>query len=216
MDAIQTTASNTLRRIRSEVAADSSVFRSRLLADGGTAGPEGPALPPAGYSDLFDAAAGGIPGLENYHQALEYIYEGFLLHQGRSRLLMKDATEFPVLAGDHMYARGLAAIASLEDLYCIEALAELIRACAFVQSEGLDPSLAHKAWSITTLRLAEHARNGGKHTDPDALAQMVWSSHGGEALDRRLEELLAAAPVAGRQDLTNQINDLEAGMHWTT
>lgn len=214
MDVILTTASKTLKQIRTEVAADSSVFSARLLAGDEPAGPDGYSVSAEGYSDLFSAACGGdVSGSEIYQQGLEYIFEGFLLHRDQSRMLKKDTSEFPILAGDHMYARGLVAIASLEDLYCIEALAELMRACSYVQGEKLDPSLALKAWAITTLQLAARARAGGKGpAEPAALARMVRNRPGGEELDRRLEELLAAIPEGRRQALRKQINDLESGL----
>ena len=61
--------------------------------------------------------------------ALEYIFEGYLLHYGeqppaRSRM----TANFDLLAGDYMYARGLERIAELDDLDCIKALADLVQA----------------------------------------------------------------------------------------
>ena len=211
MDAIQIKTSQILQQMRNEIAADSSVFAGRLR-------PEGRLQGAAGFSSLFTAACGtDVAGAGLYRLGLEYIYEGYLLHYGQSRLLEEEDGEFHVLAGDHMFARGLAAIAGLGDLFCVRTLAELIRRSAFIQCEGLDPSLAFGAWAASTLQLAAHAQgradvNGEPATAvPNGAGRDAWKDAGLGEPGRRLDELLAAYPEGKRKDLREIINNLEDG-----
>ncbi len=144
----------TLGTISREIAADSPLFAESLApAPGDDAS--------GGYSDLFTVAggAGAVHG-DRYRFTLEYIFEGYLLHYGSSRLLRPGRRDFRLLAGDYMYARGLDRIAALEDIFCIEMLSRLIEFCSFVHCEGMDPRLALDAWSVVTLCLAGHAQGG--------------------------------------------------------
>ena len=166
MAATTTIAEKTLREMRLTVASSSSLYAGRLRSDDD---PDGR----AGFSDLFMLDCGGdFHGANAYRLGLEYIFEGYLLHYGRSRLLDHDDSDFSLLAGDYMYASGLATIATLNDLTCIDALADLVQLCAYVHCESLDRSLAMNAWAITTIRLARHAL--GADIRFDRLSDMVW------------------------------------------
>ncbi|MBI5869888.1 MAG: hypothetical protein HZB44_02860 [Actinobacteria bacterium] len=212
-----THTANTLKEIRRNIMADSSLFGDRLK-------PETEMPVSAGYSDLFMDASGaderesGSAGgaadidisysgetkvLENFRLGIEYIFEGYLLHYGESRLLRQDDGNFNLLAGDYMYARGLEAIAGLEDLACVEALAELVRLCSYIHCERQDPGLAAKAWAVTTLGLAARMSSIGR--GPIGAASV---SSGGAApdsgipafaeldkLEDRLEELLSGSEI---------------------
>ncbi len=169
MNATRTFAASTLRKIRREIAADSVLFGEQLLA-------ETDLNETAGFSDLFMAARGdGADNPEHYHLGLEYIFEGFLLHYGRNRLLKPDENNFYLLAGDYMYARGLSAIAGLEDLVCVRELAELIRLCSSIHGENRDPALALSAWAVTTLRLAAQSCGCGiTLPDSSGLSEIIW------------------------------------------
>ena len=217
MDAIQTIPAKILEQMRGEIDADSSVFDRRLK-------PESELDRPAPFSSLFAAAclprdsescaeAAGKQDANLYQLGLEYIFEGYLLHYGRSRLLAEDGGEFPVLAGDHMYARGLAAIASLGDLHCIMALAELIRVCSLIECEGLAMELAVDAWAVTTLELAKRASGtvppeapGGSAGGPERNSEATLVEPAG--LGGRLEALLAAYPEGRRENLRGLISEL--------
>ena len=67
---------------------------------------------------------------------LESIYEGYLLHYGRSRLFEPDDEDTGLLLGDYLYAHGLVRIAELGEVDAVAALAELISACAHLRGEG--------------------------------------------------------------------------------
>ena len=67
---------------------------------------------------------------------VEMIYEGHLLHRGRSRLFSQADPDLALLTGDHLYAAGLREICATGDLRAVAALAELISACARDQGDG--------------------------------------------------------------------------------
>lgn len=189
----RTHAAVTLEEIRRKVGADNALFSERLK-------PESTMPDSAGFSDLFmEASDCEAQTGSSIRLAIEYIFESYLLHYGESRLLGPDDGNFHLLAGDYMYARGLEAIASLDDLACVKALAELVRLCAFIHCEKLDPSLAAKAWAITTLGLAARVSSG----DTVSISRMPAFGEL-EKLDTMLEELLASGDV---DDESNDSDD---------
>jgi len=93
--------------------------------------------------------AGSCPG--SHLLGVEMIYEGYLLHRGRSRLFSQEDPELALLTGDYLYAAGLTEICSTGDLDAVRELAELISACARAQAEGeLDQA---GLWRDTVARL---------------------------------------------------------------
>lgn len=214
MTSSRTYAVTTLKEIRQNVVADSALFGDKLK-------PEAAMPESSGYSDLFmDAfsghaeecgsvsgaadsdAASETEALETIRLGIEYIFEGYLLHYGKSRLLGPDDANFDLLAGDYMYARGLEAIARLEDLASVEALAELVRLCSFIHCEQLDESLAAKAWAVTTLGLAARISSGGA-----VLISGMPAFGELEELDARLEKLLTS------DSLRERFSSIEAEFH---
>lgn len=82
---------------------------------------------------------------------LETIYEGYLVHYGRSRLFAPDGEDTALLLGDHLYAQGLVLIAEKGDVAAVADLAELISLCAQGRAEGRDGDGA--AWAATAALL---------------------------------------------------------------
>jgi hypothetical protein len=73
------------------------------------------------------------------HRAgLETIYEGYLVHYGRSRLFAPPDRDTALLLGDYLYAHGLVRIAQTGDVKAVSDLAELISRCAQLRAEGRD------------------------------------------------------------------------------
>lgn len=198
-----------LERMRRQVAADSVLMAHRLQ-------PPRSRRPGAGFSDLFAAACGETPGGEHYHASLEYIFEGYLLHFGTSRLLAPAPDNgFLLLAGDYMYARGLTSIARLDDPAPVRALAGLISLCAWVHCEQLDPAMALEAWSATTLCLATHAAADG--AAPGGLKLLkdykkeVWS--GLPAATTPVAAMIAALPGETAGELREIIDTIYASFN---
>jgi hypothetical protein len=76
---------------------------------------------------------------------IEAIREGYLLHYGAGRLLRHEDPDLLLLAGDHLYALGLARLAALGDLEAVAELADVISLGAQAHAEGR-PELAEAAW----------------------------------------------------------------------
>lgn len=78
---------------------------------------------------------------------IEAVYEGSLLHAGSSRILDVGDADLNILAGDRLYALGLAQLAELGDLDSVRELADVIAICA--QARALeDRALAQAAWQL--------------------------------------------------------------------
>ena len=89
---------------------------------------------------------------ERHLLGVETIYEGYLLHHGTSRLFDQDDRDLAVLTGDYLYAAGLREICATGDLAAVDALAELIAACAARRGDR-DPEPDDGLWDETVARL---------------------------------------------------------------
>jgi hypothetical protein len=81
-----------------------------------------------------------------YELLIEAIYEGYLLHYGAPRLLHPPEADLGLLAGDQLYALGLARLVGLGDLEAVTELADVITLTALAQ--GADHSeLSREIWA---------------------------------------------------------------------
>jgi hypothetical protein len=124
-----------------------AAVHAALLAEGGLlAEALGPA--PAQEGTLGAAAAAGPRS--NGREAdiafvVEAIREGELLHYGAPRLFGPIEPDLALLAGDRLYALGLARLAQLGDVEAVCELADVIALCAQARAEGR-PQLADAVW----------------------------------------------------------------------
>ena len=81
--------------------------------------------------------------------AEEAIREGELAHYGEGRVLRSDDPDLALLAGDFLYALGLAELAQAGDLPAVRRLAAVIALCAKAHAEGR-PEDAEAAWRLQT------------------------------------------------------------------
>lgn len=86
---------------------------------------------------------------EEYELLVEAIYEGYLLHYGRPRVVRADEADLSLLAGDRLYAIGLARVVALGDTLAVAELADTITLCALAHGAG-DPALAEAVWAAGT------------------------------------------------------------------
>jgi hypothetical protein len=86
---------------------------------------------------------------------LETIYEGYLVHYGRSRLFAPGDRDTALLLGDYLYAHGLVHVAASGDVDAVSDLAELISLCAQARADGRDGDGA--AWAATASALGAGA-----------------------------------------------------------
>ena len=128
---------STLERLRELLAAEGGLIAT-LVADGVRADGASPA----------PLAAGGPRAegrREEYALLVEAIYEGYLLHYGRPRVLLAREADVGVLAGDRLYAIGLERLVALGDAEAVAELADTITLSALAQGAG-QPALADAIW----------------------------------------------------------------------
>jgi hypothetical protein len=98
---------------------------------------------------LGAAAAAGprAAGREgDYALLVEAIVEGYLQHYGTGRVVRADDPDLALLAGDRLYALGLAQLAELGDLDAVAELADVISLAAQAHAEG-DAERAAAVWA---------------------------------------------------------------------
>jgi hypothetical protein len=108
-----------------------------------------PAPPPADDREPAVAAAAGpraAAARAEVELAVMAVHEGYRLHYGGPRALpLADDPDLALLAGDRLYALGLARLADLGDLPAIAALADVIALSAKAHASG-DAELAAATW----------------------------------------------------------------------
>jgi hypothetical protein len=88
---------------------------------------------------------------EGLRVGVETIYEGYLVHYGRSRLFAPGDADVALLLGDYLYAHGLVRVAEAGDVGAVADLAELISLCAQGRADARDGDGA--AWAATAALL---------------------------------------------------------------
>jgi hypothetical protein len=83
---------------------------------------------------------------EDYELIVEAIYEGYLLHYRVPRVVQAPEPDLGLLAGDRLYALGLARLVALGDVQAVAELADVITLSALAHGEGGD-ELADAVWS---------------------------------------------------------------------
>ena len=144
--------------LAAEAAAESPLWGDALRAEPERLGIFGPLAP------------------ERFALGLETIYEGYLVHYGRSRLFAPADGETALLLGDYLYAHGLVRIAATGELDAVVALAELISTCAHLRAEQAAGD--GEAWVGAVHRL-------GGDPDPGAVEQAL-AAHSSRLVSSRL------------------------------
>jgi hypothetical protein len=81
-----------------------------------------------------------------YELLVEAIYEGYLLHYGEPRVMDVPEADLRLLAGDQLYAVGLARLVELGDTVAVAELADTITLSALAQGSGQE-ELAAAVWA---------------------------------------------------------------------
>jgi hypothetical protein len=118
---------------------------------------------------------------------VETIYEGYLLHYGRSRLFDPTDDDVAILLGDTLLAHGLVRVAETGDLAAVADLADLLSLCAQARAEGRDGDGV--AWAATAACLGrgglDEARGALREDgDPGPLERAARASAGDAAVAR--------------------------------
>lgn len=124
-------------------------------------------VPPAGCGPAQRAGQGPRAAADpvEYELLIEAIYEGYLLHYGVPRLLRPAEADLALLAGDQLYALGLARLVRLGDIDAVGELADVITLCALAHGAG-EPDLARAVWDAGARAIgwgstSEHERAKG-------------------------------------------------------
>jgi hypothetical protein len=179
-------AADSLERLRELLLARGGLVAT-LLAGPGEAADSAGAAPGAGAGRSCPAAlAAAGPRAEGrreeYELLLEAIYEGYLLHYGDPRLVRAPEADLGLLAGDQLYAVGLARLVGLGDTHAVAELADTITLSALAQGAG-EQELAEVVWEAGARAVGwgpsdEHRRAKQllREGAPEALAAMRTSA----------------------------------------
>ena len=158
-----------------ELLRDGGGLMSELLSERPSDGATNGAVSPAALAAAGPRATGRR---EEYELLVEAIYEGYLLHYGRPRLIEAPEADLGLLAGDRLYAIGLARLVDLGDTQAVAELADTITLSALAQGSGR-PELADAAWEAGATAVGwgptpEHrrAKDMVLAEDPQALEAM--------------------------------------------
>jgi hypothetical protein len=171
-------------------------LRALLLGEGGLMAS---LVAPAGNGDgLRDTRADSVPGpaqiaasgpraeghREDYELLIEAIYEGYLLHYGTPRVAFTEEADLALLAGDRLYALGLAHLVALGDTEAVVELADTITLSALAQGAGA-PELAGAVWAAGARALGwgssdahRRAKDLTRAGDAEAIEAMRTSATG--------------------------------------
>jgi len=128
-------------------------------------------------------------GTPEHALGIETIYEGYLVHYGRSRLFAPTDDDAGLLLGDYLYAHGLVHVAALGDVAAVADLAELISLCAQVRADGHVGDA--EAWAATAALLGTDTLGAARDElridrDPGLLERAARSAAGDVAVDAAL------------------------------
>jgi hypothetical protein len=114
-----------------------------------------PALASHGVSEPPPGRFEDVDGVRGF--VLEAVYEGYLMHHGEPRAFSGMDSDLRLLAGDALYALGLARLAETGDLEAVAVLSDLISATAQAQAEGRAQD-AEALWESSAASLAAAPR----------------------------------------------------------
>ncbi|HEX9379456.1 MAG TPA: hypothetical protein VF872_07685 [Gaiellaceae bacterium] len=135
------------------------------------------------------AAVFSALGEARYALGIETIYEGYLLHYGRTRLFAPEDRDAALLLGDYLYAHGLVRIEEFGTVEAVSDLAELIALCAYLRAEeiaGDGPVWAATATVLGRGELEEGRSSLRLDNDPNPLERLARARAGDAAVDGAL------------------------------
>ncbi len=144
----------------------------------------GPVFNGAGPAQIAAAGPRAQAHSEEYELLVEAVYEGYLLHYGSPRVVCPPEADLGLLAGDQLYALGLARLVALGDLAAVEELADVITLTALAQGENRE-DLALAVWAAGARAVGWGSSDSHRRAktlvharDPEALRAMREAAEG--------------------------------------
>jgi hypothetical protein len=175
--------SDTLDSLRALLDAEGGLIADLLSsnADDGVSN-NGPAAP-HGVAQMAAAGPRAEGRREQYELLIEAVYEGYLLHYRTPRIVNCAEADLGLLAGDRLYALGLAHLVKLGDVEAVAELADVITLSALAHASG-NPELAYAVWTAGARAVGwgtstphEHAKALVRSGSPDALEALRSLTH---------------------------------------
>lgn len=166
------TAQATLERLTDRVRGEGGLLAAALL-------PGGPAVP-AHDPELGALAAAGPRAASDpatFAFVVEAVREAHLLHGGNSRLIDAGDRDLAILAGDRLYALGLAELAAIGAVDAVRELADVIALSAQARASD-DDELAEAAWAAGVAAIGWGSSDGLERAKSDARAGMPGAARG--------------------------------------
>jgi hypothetical protein len=177
----ETGGSGGLERLRLLLRSEGGLMASLVTARTPNGGHDASAESPATTAARGPRADGRR---EEYELLIEAIYEGYLLHYGAPRIVRVPEADLRLLAGDQLYAIGLARLVSLGDTLAVAELADTITLSALAQGAG-EQELACAVWAAGARAVGwgpssdhRHAKNLLLEGAPEAIEAMRTSARG--------------------------------------
>ena len=143
------TLPDALARLRSLLSEEGGLIAT-LIDEGGSVDSDCPTASEGASAESPASVAAQGPRTaqqpDEYELLVEAIYEGYLLHYGAPRVLRAPDDDLRVLAGDRLYAIGLARLVELGDTLAVAELADTISLSALAQGAGRR-ELADAVWA---------------------------------------------------------------------
>lgn len=169
-------AGSSLERLRALLLGEGGLMAS-LVDDASSHGPATGA-PVCGPAQVAAAGPRAERHAADYELLVEAIYEGYLLHYHAPRVVRAPEDDLGLLAGDRLYALGLARLVKLGDIEAVAELADTITLSALAQAGG-SPELAGAVWMAGARAVGwgsnpqhERAKALARAGSPDALEAM--------------------------------------------
>ncbi len=137
---IEHTDSGALERLRALLCSEGGLMATLVAPE-----PLPAAKPSDGPASIAANGPRAAGRRESYELLVEAIYEGYLLHYGEPRVVCVPEADLKLLAGDRLYAIGLARLVELGDTLAVAELADTITLSALAQGAG-SKALADAVW----------------------------------------------------------------------
>jgi hypothetical protein len=128
----------------------------------------GPALEAHAVEDPGPGRFGGAIEDEVRLFVMEAVYEGYLMHYGAPRAFSGMDEDLRLLAGDALYALGLARLAAVGDVAAVAELSDLISLSAQAHASGR-PELVEQLWDASAQALSGASATGARSFARDRL-----------------------------------------------